>query len=263
MSYILIDAGNSCLKLAILDKINNSDIYYTIIDYSNLHDDLLVEIQDEVVAEVFVCNVNNPIIFHIISDVVYHLWRIQPRQVIVQQDSYGIATRYNNPRLLGCDRWLAMIAARDEFNKPFCVVDCGTAVTIDVVSEEGMHIGGLITPGLLTSRDALGLKANNLPLVENTYVEKRSENNNNKSSFLATTTQDAILAGTLYQISAYIERIVSEIKEEFGDNIECIITGGDAEQIQALTLHHFHYRELLVLEGLRIVARDRLDKECI
>ena len=263
MSYILIDAGNSCLKLSILDKIDNSDIYYTVLDYSNLYNDLIAEIQNDVVSDVVVSNVNNPVIFHTIADVVYQLWRIQPRQVIVQQDSYGISTRYNNPRLLGSDRWLALIAARAEFKKAICVVDCGTAVTIDVVSGEGMHIGGLITPGLKTSRDALGLKANNLPLVENTHVEKRSENNNNKSSFLATTTQDAILGGTLYQISAYIERIVSEIMQEFGENTECIITGGDAEQIQSLTLHQFHYRETLVLEGLRIVARDLLDKERI
>lgn len=258
MSYILIDAGNSSLKLSILDNIDNSDIYYTILDYNNLFSDLVDELQNQIVSAVLVSNVNNPVIYHIIADVVYQLWRIQPQQVIVQQDRYGISTRYNNPRVLGVDRWLAMIAARAEFNKTLCVIDCGTAVTVDVVSDEGMHLGGLITPGLKMSRDALGMKTNNLPLVEN-----NSENNNNKSSFLATTTKDAILGGTLYQISAYIERIVSEIKQEFGDNIECIISGGDAEKFQALTLHQFHYRETLILEGLRIVASDLLDKECI
>lgn len=258
MSYILIDAGNSCLKLAIVDDLNHSEINYSIIDYGNLYTELITELNDYIASGVVVCNVNNPVVFHIISDVVYTLWRIEPHQVIVQQDKYGVSTRYLNPRLLGSDRWLALIAAREEFKNTLCVVDCGTAVTIDVVTADGMHIGGLITPGLKTARDSLGLKANNLPLVEN-----NTENNNNKSSFLAITTQEAILGGTLYQLSSYIERIVTEIKEEFGENTQCIITGGDACQIQALTLHDFHYRETLVLDGLKIVARDLFDKECL
>ena len=258
MSYILIDAGNSCLKLCILDDLNDSEIFYTTIDYSNLYNDLLNDISGFVVSGVLVCIVANPTVFHTIYDVVYELWRIEAQLGITEQDRYGISTRYENPRLLGSDRWLAMIATRAEFDQAFCVVDCGTAVTIDVVSGDGMHLGGLITPGLKTSRDALGLKANNLP-----FVEINDEKNNNKSSFLAVTTQDAILGGTLYQISAYIERIVSEIKEEFSENTECIITGGDAEQIQALTLHQFHYRETLVLEGLRILAKDLFVKETL
>ena len=267
MSYILIDAGNSCLKLAIVKNLDDSDIYYSVLDYNNLYDELVQEFSDTVASGVIVCNVNNPVIFHIISDVTYSLWRIDPHQVIVQQNTYGLSTRYNNPRLLGSDRWAALIAARHEFNTTVCVIDCGTAVTIDLVSEDGMHLGGLITPGLKTSRDSLGLKTGNLPFVDSylqdSYIEKRSENNNNKSSFLAISTQDAILGGTLYQLSAYIERIVTEIKQEFGEDIECVITGGDAEQMQALTLHHFHHRETLVLEGLRIVARDLFDKENI
>jgi len=263
VSYLLIDAGNSCLKLAILDEFDCSEFSYNVLDYNNLYDDLYAMVSNCVVSGVVVCNVSNSDVFHIISDVVYNLWRIEPHQIFVQQNKFGLSTRYNNPGLLGADRWVALIAARAEFNKTLCVVDCGTAVTIDVVSEDGMHIGGLITPGLNTARDSLGLKTNNLPFVENTHVDKKPENNNNKPSFLAITTQDAILGGTLYQLSAYIERIVTEIKQEFGENTECIITGGDAEQIQALILHHFHYRETLVLEGLKIVAKDLFDKDSI
>ena len=263
MSYILIDAGNSCLKLSILEDLDGSELFFTIIDYSNLYNDLTAEIKDCVVNDVFICSVANPAVFHTIYDVVYELWRLEPRQLIVEQDSHGLSTRYENPRLLGSDRWAAMIAARAEFDDTLCVVDCGTAVTIDVVSSEGMHLGGLITPGLQTSRDSLGLKASNLPFVDMDDVEKKTEKHNNRSSFLALKTQDAILVGTLYEISAYIERIVSEIKHEFGENTECIITGGDAVQVQSLILHQFHHREALVLDGLRIVAKNWLNKESI
>ncbi len=258
MSLILIDAGNSCLKLSIIESLEEKISDYFTLSYLNLYDELLNELQALVVSRVIVCSVSNPLVYHTISDVVHELWRIQPEQIIVEQDCYGISTRYKNPRLLGVDRWLAMIAAYQEFTDNLCVIDCGTAVTVDVLTDEGMHLGGLIVPGLQTSRDALGLKANNLPFVEN-----NNENYNNNSSLLANNTQDAILGGTLYQLSAYIERIVADIKHEFGDNAQCIITGGDAEQIQLLSMHQFHYREMLVLEGLRIVAKQKINKDCL
>ncbi len=102
------------------------------------------------------------------------------------------------------------------------------------------------------------MQTTNLPFIEN-----NAKNYNNNSSLLANNTHDAILGGTLYQISAYIERIVADIRQEFGDNTQCIITGGDTEQIQQLSMHQFHYREMLVLEGLRIVAEQKLNKECL
>jgi len=255
VNYILIDAGNSFIKVALIDSFNESHINYVVLDYSNLYDDLLHEFHDVIPSQVIVCNVSNPINYNIISDVIFNLWRLNPYLVQVEQNTHGLSTRYTNPRVLGSDRWVAMIAARAEFQKNLCVVDCGTAVTVDVVTVTGMHVGGLITPGIKTARNSLGLNANNLPFVDN-----NSENINNESSILAINTQDAILGGTLYQVSAYIERIISEIKHEFGEDIECIITGGDADKIQALTYHHFHHRDTLVLDGLKIVAQDIFEK---
>ncbi len=258
MSYVLIDAGNSCLKISVINSFEHCELNYTVLDYPHLYDDLLVFLRDENPSQILVSNVNNPVIFHIISDAIYKLFRIEATLLSVEQDTYGLSTRYSNPRMLGCDRWVAMIAARNEFDQTLCVIDCGTAVTIDVVSATGMHLGGLITPGIMTARKSLGLQASNLPLVDNI-----DENINNESSFLAINTQDAILGGTLYQLTAYIERIVSEIKLEFGENVECIITGGDAHKIQALTYHHFHHREALVLDGLRVVAREMFNKDSL
>ena len=258
MSYILIDAGNSSLKLSVLDSADNLEIYFTILDYSDLYHNLIEQLSEFIVSNVIISNVNKAMVSHIVTDVSLLLWNVVPYQVVTQQNKYGISTRYSNPRLLGCDRWLALIAARAEFQKAICVVDCGTAVTIDVLTEEGMHIGGFITPGLDMSRNALGYHTNNLPLI------LRDEHIiNDSSSFLANNTQDAIIGGTLYQLSAYLERVVAEIKQEVGNNIECIITGGDAVILQELISHHFSYREKLVLDGLAIIARDLFTKESL
>jgi len=265
VSYLLIDAGNSFLKIALVESLDvekftgktlsDSNFIYHVIDYNSLSDHLFELFSDEELQQVIICNVGNPVNFNVISDVLYNHWRITPILIEVEQDKFDLSTRYTNPRVLGSDRWVAMIAARREFNRKFCVVDCGTAVTVDVVSDSGMHLGGLITPGIKTAQRSLGVSANNLPVVDN-----NNKNINNDVSFLATNTRDAILGGTLYQLSAYIERIVSEIKLELGDDIECIITGGDADKIQGLTYHHFHYRETLVLDGLRIIAQELFQK---
>ncbi len=255
MSTILIDAGNSYLKISIVDDLDNRQLSYAVLTYDNLSDDLYDYLQDCNPTGVLISNVNNLIVFHTISDLIYKLWHIHAQLVVVEQDKFAISTRYINPRTLGSDRWLALIAAHQDFTKTVCVIDCGTAVTIDVVTDNGMHLGGLISPGISTARHSLGQKTNNLAVVEN-----YRKNNNNRSSFLANNTQDAILGGTLYQISAYIERIVSEFKQEFGDNTECIITGGDAQLIMDLSAHHMYHRQTLVLDGLRIVAKEMFNR---
>lgn len=247
MSYLLLDAGNSYLKLCIVEKEAEQVNDPVSLSYDNLKPDLTGLLQDKLITAAVICNVNNSVISHAISDVIHHLWHLTPYQLIVQQGDYGLSTRYENPRMLGSDRWAALIAANKEFESNLCIIDCGSAITVDVVTDKGIHLGGLITPGLSMAGKALGLSTSQLPLVD--------YETNPRSTFFAINTTDAIMGGTLYQISAYIERIVTEIKREFDDNVECIITGGDAVLVQSLSLHQLHLRETLVLDGLRIVAQ--------
>lgn len=258
MKYLLIDAGNSFLKLSVMDHASELEVHYAVLDYNNLYDDFSEQLSDYTISNVILSNVSYPMVSHIISDVSSLLWNIQPHIVITEQNKYGVTTRYTNPRLLGSDRWLALIAARPETNNAVCVIDCGSAVTIDVLSKDNLHLGGFITPGLKLSRKTLGQNTGNIPLMEN-----NSSQIENNFGFLATNTFDAITAGTLYQLSAYVEHIITEIKNEVCDNIECIITGGDAIIVQKLSSHHFVYREKLVLDGLNIVAKDLFFKDTL
>jgi len=67
----------------------------------------------------------------------------------------GVRNGYGDPSQLGVDRWLAICAAFDRYRAPVCVVDTGTATTIDVVDAGGQHLGGLILPGLTLMQSAL------------------------------------------------------------------------------------------------------------
>ena len=67
----------------------------------------------------------------------------------------GLVNGYREPESMGVDRWLAMLAARSIHTGPLCVIDAGTAVTIDLISGEGDHQGGYIIPGADLQRRAL------------------------------------------------------------------------------------------------------------
>ncbi len=256
MKCILIDAGNSRLKLSIIDLSTCLELYFSIFDYHNLYDNLSSQLADFSIQNVIISNVNSPIISHIISDVSLYLWGIKTHIVITEQNKYGITTLYSNPKLLGSDRWLALIAARTQTVKSVCVIDCGSAVTIDILNDENLHLGGFITPGLSLSRKTMGQNTSKLP-----FMVEHNFSGTNSSAYYATNTHDAISAGTLYQLSAYIEHIIAEIKNDVCDNIECIITGGDAIIAQKLISHHLIYREKLVLDGLKVVAKDLYTKD--
>lgn len=66
-----------------------------------------------------------------------------------------LVNSYEDPKALGVDRWLAMVGARARCSNELCVVDVGSALTIDFVAKDGEHRGGYILPGLELMQQAL------------------------------------------------------------------------------------------------------------
>ncbi|PVZ65767.1 type III pantothenate kinase [Pelagibaculum spongiae] len=151
---------------------------------------------------------------------------------------------YFEPERLGIDRWLAMLAVWRETSQGFCLIDCGSAVTVDVVDGQGQHSGGLITPGLEMMRQSL---------FGGTGRVDRRPSEDSRQSFLACSTFHAVQGGTLYSLVSYIDRIVDEIQATYGE-LNCVITGGDAEQLVSLLKQSFQMEKGLVFRGLKIFA---------
>jgi type III pantothenate kinase len=97
----------------------------------------------------------------------------------------------------------------------------GTATTIDAISRDREHLGGLIAPGPATTAKALGLAASKLPEVEITEPP----------GVIATNTVHAIQAGILYSQLGLVERVVPDMKQEIGPDARVIATGGFAQLI--------------------------------
>ncbi|MGD8710813.1 MAG: type III pantothenate kinase, partial [Ectothiorhodospiraceae bacterium] len=92
-------------------------------------------------------------------------WNLTPVWIRTPGKGGGVRVGYSQPETLGTDRWAAMAGAARRGMLPACVVDCGTAATLDAVDAAGTHLGGMIVPGLSTMRRSLNQQTHGLPSV--------------------------------------------------------------------------------------------------
>ncbi|MCB1876956.1 MAG: type III pantothenate kinase [Chromatiales bacterium] len=177
-------------------------------------------------------------------------WQITPHFIAVSKSAAGVNNGYREPEHLGVDRWAAMIGARHRAAGSAVVVDCGTAITIDVLARGGKHSGGLILPGI-------GMMAGCV-LAGTHGVDRPVAGNDGRTrgALLARDTKEAVEAGTLYAAVAFLDRVLNDVRAELGDKTRAWITGGDAPRLLGLINPAFEHAPLLVLEGLLKLAQE-------
>ncbi|MGR9115204.1 MAG: type III pantothenate kinase [Gammaproteobacteria bacterium] len=177
-----------------------------------------------------------------VKAVAFELWpEVDWVRVKSKASAYGVVNAYPQPDKLGVDRWLCLLAARRLWRQPVCIVDCGTAITLDVMTEEGRHLGGLISPGLTLMKQCLSKGTAELPFSDRVFAVG-----------LADTTDSAIFSGTLYAAVGLINTFLGQRSEA----LKLILTGGDAEIIAGHLDHDFVIEPDLVLQGLAVVLED-------
>jgi type III pantothenate kinase len=164
----------------------------------------------------------------------------------------GVRNGYRQPQQLGVDRWLAMLAA---FHLPqraacqsLCVVDCGTALTMDVLDANGQHLGGYIAPGLTTMQEMLNQKLADIDIepVDHGSVRVPADN-----------TADGVARGCAQVLLGGVRQMLEDSLP--ANEKSCIVlTGGGAQWVQdGLKLTAEAVCEpWLVNKGLRLVAAD-------
>ncbi len=165
----------------------------------------------------------------------------------------GIQIQYEDPRALGADRLVALVAARARYGTPALVLDFGTATTFNALDRAGNFIGGAIAPGLTIEAEALHRFTAKLPLVEIAPPPHA----------LATNTRDALRAGIFLGYVGLVEGLIARLRAEMTDSarVRVIATGG----LATLIAPHCPSIELvdsqLALEGLRILFEmNRVDE---
>jgi type III pantothenate kinase len=167
----------------------------------------------------------------------------------------GMPVLVDNPAELGADRLVNAIAAYEKYGAaskgPVIVVDFGTATTFDVVSAKGEYLGGIISPGLGISADALFSRAARLGRVDIKRPPK----------VIGTTTVTHIQSGLYYGyiglVDGILERMIAEMQEDsrVGSKTppKIVATGGLASLISGDSRYISTIDEMLTLEGLRLV----------
>ena len=155
----------------------------------------------------------------------------------------GIAIRYDNPREVGADRIVNAVAAWHRFQSACIVVDLGTAITFDAISNAGEYLGGVISPGIAMSISGLFSWTARLPMVD--FCEP--------AQVIGTNTVASMQSGLYFGFAAVIDGIVERMTAELGPGTRTIATGGHAHLIvKALRLVH-ESDEDLTLQGLRLI----------
>jgi len=160
----------------------------------------------------------------------------------------GMPILYENPKEVGADRIVNAVAAYDRLGCAVIIVDFGTATTFDCVSEKGEYLGGVISPGIGLSAEALGTRAARLPKIE---IQKPPH-------VLGRNTVHAMQSGLVFGYVGLVDGIVERLREEMGGEVRVLATGGQASLIASESKTIEEVDEQLTLEGLRILhARQR------
>ena len=178
-------------------------------------------------------------------------WKVAPEFIEASAEAVGVTSAYESPKQLGPDRWVSLLAARDEVKGPVVVVDCGTAITIDALNAQGEHLGGLIVPGLdLMARSLIDRAPG---------IDEPSPDNPGHVALFARDTDSAVTGGALYAAVAILDRAVNDVVAELGPKVCTLLTGGDAERVGPLLAREPIYEPHLVLKGTALLAAQPCD----
>lgn len=158
----------------------------------------------------------------------------------------GMNIKYDNPREVGADRIVNAVAAYEKYGGPLIIVDVGTAITFCAVSKGGDYIGGVITPGIKISSEALFLRTAKLPKVEIAKPEK----------VIGKNTTNSIQSGLVYGYIGMVDYIIKKMIEEMGvseEQVNVVGTGGFSVLIASESKYIKKIDRLLTLEGLKII----------
>jgi type III pantothenate kinase len=157
-----------------------------------------------------------------------------------------VVNAYPEPGQLGVDRWLAVVAAYHITRDLCCVVDVGTAATVDAVARDGRHLGGFIVPG----PELMGMS---LMTATSDLSERFRKDVQSGGVQLADNTRDAIEDGCTLAVAALVDRVVRDLEVAERVAPRLLITGGGAAGVLPLLRSSAETVPDLVLRGIAVV----------
>jgi type III pantothenate kinase len=179
-----------------------------------------------------------------LSEACQQYFRVGEPLIVDARTALPITLDVDEPLTVGADRLINTLAASRLFGRDAIVVDMGTATTFDCITADGVFLGGVIAPGVLTSAETLTRRTSKLPATEIVVP----------SRVIGKRTEECIRAGVLFGAADSIDGIVGRIKKDWPrQQVPVVIaTGGIAETMATLCSSFDRVEPYLTLQGLQI-----------
>ena len=222
---LLLDMGNTRLKVARASR----DGLETLgsMDHRELRQaDWMQQMAVEParVQRVLVASVAGPSRDKALGDALAQAGLPAPEFAVVKARACGVVCAYPEPERMGVDRWVALLGARALSDRPVCVADAGSALTVDGMNSQGTHLGGMIAPGLAMMRNSLLSGTGNLAAFS-------QGSRHVTGPLFAADTRPAIQLGAIEAAAGLVERALRAVAEHTGEPPDLLITGGDGEAL--------------------------------
>lgn len=243
---LLLDIGNTRIKWATLDQgtlgAQRAQVYA---DWG--HEQLRKHLFEATkpIQRILVANVAGKRIADLLQEAAQSL-NLTPEFLHSTSSAGGVRNAYVDPKQLGVDRWMALIGAHALQARATCIVDVGTAMTVDGIDALGRHLGGVIVPGPDLMMSSLMRNTSDIAL--------RAEAGRYGEALFADNTLGGVYQGAVHALAALIERAVAHLARECGEAPVLLLTGGARDGVKDLLQTPAQIVPDLVLRGLAVLA---------
>ncbi len=255
---LAIDVGNSTITLGVFDGPTLERTWRLTTDEARSVDEHgvrligvlgLTGITPDMITEVVLCSVVPPVTTQLAACVRLYLG-CEPL-LVAPGVKTGVTIRHDNPREVGSDRIANMVAFTARHEAPGMVVDCGTAISIDLIDADGAFVGGVIAPGIVAASEALRQGTARLPRVELVTPPRVA----------GRSTVESLQAGIVYGFAGLIDGLVTRLAATLDADLSAltvVLTGGSAPIVADVLTAKTVADPWLTLYGLlAIAARNR------
>lgn len=238
---LIIDQGNTAIKIAVFSA-----------DIQIFYQKLLNESFEDVVLKLLKqYNIEYCVIASVVENAQkrfdFVCKKISKTIFVSNRTPMPFRNDYATPLTLGVDRLALVAAAVTRYpNTNVLVIDAGTCITFDLVTEQKVYLGGAIAPGIGMRLEALHHFTSKLPLI--------AEQDFDPTHFVGNTTQGCILSGVYHNVICEIEGVIAQYKAQF-KNLTVVLTGGNhlylAKNIKSRIFAH----PFFLFEGLYAILQ--------
>ncbi len=254
---LLIDIGNTRIKWCCIESQEripttldlNAVAHHH--DFSNAikecfgRDSELLTNNTQTIQQVVVSNVAGESASNALLDFSLSQWGIKPDFVHVSRRVVGIDNHYEVLSELGVDRWVAVIGARSRIlTGAVIIVNCGTAITVDVLTEDDQYLGGVILPGFQLASAALS-QADGIAAIST------SETEFSKNKVIGKRTKECVRLGVFAACVGGVEKVIDSIQEGVvGASASILLSGGAAPLFLDASRLDCEYDANVIMRGL-------------